>query len=194
MSNVRRLKPTLPHLQLHSNNDMFGQFKNAKQRQRDDDFDAFLEAVSKSLAAALSEIRTLESKVEPRLRRQAALVLKNFVIYADRTVAAVEVLQSRADRMIAENRLHHAIGTSLGSRLVVCGVLLLKLEGEEWLKGSLAFAHLEGVLKGFVERYSVPSWPVNYVQDIDFERYRKQLIAEEETEELELNKAQRTTS
>lgn len=162
---------------------MVSLFKSAKRRQQEDEFDAFLDAVSKSLAAAQSEIRTFNSKGDLRLSQHAAVVLRNAVIYTDRTVEGVEELQRRADKVISENRLHRAIGTSLGSRLVVCGVLLLKLEGEEWLKGSLAFAYLEGMLKGFVENYRVPSWSVNYVQDIDFERYRRQLIAEEDAEE-----------
>ena len=188
------LTPAVTRSSPKNNLDMFDLFKSAKQRKREEDYDAFLEAVSKSLSAAQSEIQTLESKVEPQLRRQAAVILKNALIYSDRTVEAVEELQLRAERLIAENHLGRAIGTSLGSRLVLCGVLLLKLESKEWLNGALAFAPLEGTLKGFVERYRVPSWPVNYVQDVDFETYRKQLIADEESADLEFNSDPRITS
>lgn len=166
---------------------MFGIFKSASQKQSERDYEDFLDALSKSLAAAEREIRTLESEIEPRLRRQAAVVLVNAVIYSDRTVASVQALQRRVEKQEADNRLQAAIGTSLASRLILCGVLLLHLKGEAWLKGSLAFAHIEGILKGFVEHYGVPSWPVAYVQDIDFERFRQDRFAQDAREKSELN-------
>lgn len=74
--------------------------------------------------------------------------------------------------------------------MVACGVLLLKVEGQEWLEASLAFARLEGLLSGLVSHYGVEVWPIHYAYDFEFEKYRKAQAAERLLEESELNATQ----
>ena len=73
----------------------------------------------------------------------------------------------------------------LGTRLVMGGILLARLAGQEWLEASIELAHLEGLLRGFMERNGVQPWPVMYAEDFAFERYRREYIENEEREERE---------
>ena len=171
---------------------LFGLIKSRAQRDRESIRDIVVAAVLKSEAAATSEIRTLETEVEPKLRRQAITRLVNVVVNCDRTPEAVEIWQQRAESQKSSGNLHHALGTSLGTRLVACGVLLLKVEGKEWLEASLAFARLEGLLTGLVSHYGVEAWPVHYAYDFKFEEYRKAVAAARLQEESELNATQCT--
>jgi len=151
---------------------MFGPFKSRAQREREAVRDVVIEGILKSEASARSEIRLLESAVEPAVRRQALTRLVNVLLNCGRTEKEVAVWQARAESMKAKGQLHHALGTSLGTRLVACGVLLLHLQGKEWRAASRPFARLEALLGGLVAHYGVDVWPVPYIDHLAFEAYR----------------------
>jgi len=151
---------------------MFGPFKSRAQREREGVRDVVIEAILKSEASARSEIHLLESAVEPAVRRQALTRLVNVLVNCGRTEKEVAVWQARAESLKAKGDLHHALGTSLGTRLVACGVLLLHLQGREWRAASRPFVRLEALLSGLVAQYGVDPWPVAYVDHLAFEKYR----------------------
>ena len=151
---------------------MFGPFKSRAQREREGVRDVVIEAILKSEASARSEIHLLESAVEPAVRRQALTRLVNVLVNCGRTEKEVAVWQARAESLKAKGDLHHALGTSLGTRLVACGVLLLHLQGREWRVASRPFVRLEALLSGLVAHYGVDPWPVAYVDHLAFEKYR----------------------
>ena len=157
---------------------MFGPFKSRAQREREAVRDVVIEAILKSEASARSEIRLLESAVEPAVRRQALNRLVNVLVNCGRTEKEVAVWQARAGTLKTKGHLHHALAASLGTRLVACGVLLLHLRGKEWRAASRPFARLEALLSGFVSHYGIDVWPVAYVDHLKFEEYRLALIGD----------------
>ena len=162
---------------------MFDLFKSRERREREAVRDVVVEAILKSEASARSEIHLLESAVEPAVRRQAATRLVQVLINCGRTEKEVAVWQARAESLRAKGQLHHALGTSLGTRLVACGVLLLHLQGREWGVASRPFARLEALLSELVSHYGVDPWPVAYLSHPEFEAYRLALVAGREDEE-----------
>ena len=151
---------------------MFDLFKSAARREREAVRDVVIDAILKSEAAARSEINLLESAVEPALRGQALTRLVNVLIHCGRTEKEVAVWQARAESLKAKGQLHQALGTSMGTRLVACGVLLLHLQGREWAAASRPFTRLEALLSGLASRYGVEPWPVAYVDHVEFEKHR----------------------
>jgi len=166
---------------------MFGPFKSRTQREREATRDVVIDAILKSEASAKSEIRLLESAVEPAVRRPALIRLVNVLVSCGRTEKEVAVWQARAESLKAKGQLHQALGTSLGTRLVACGVLLLHLQGREWREASRPFARLEALLSGLVSHYGVDAWPVAYLDHLRFEAYRSTLAAVREDEESVLS-------
>src|SRR5580765_7599309 len=162
---------------------MFGPFKSRAQRERESVRDVVIEAILKSEVAARSEIHLLESAVEPAGRRQALTRLVNVVVNCGRTEKEVAVWQARAESLKAKGHLHQALGTSRGTRLVACGVLLLHLQGREWRVASRPFARLEALLGRLVSHYGLDVWPVAYVNRVEFEKYRSARAGEREDEE-----------
>lgn len=156
---------------------MLDLFKSRARLERESVRDVVIEAILKSEAAARSEINLLESEVDPAVRPQALIRLVNVLVHCGRTEKEVAVWQARAESLKAKGQLHHALGTSLGTRLVACGVLLLHLEGKEWRMASRPFARLEGLLSALVSRHGVDVWPVAYVDHLEFEKYRLPLVA-----------------
>lgn len=173
---------------------MFDLFKSQARREREAVRDVVIEAILKNEASARSEIHLLESAVEPAVQRQALTRLVNVLVSCGRTEKEVAVWQARAESLKAKGRLHHALGTSLGTRLVACGVLLLHLQGKEWLAASRSFARLEGLLRGLVFHYGVDVWPVAYVDHLEFEKYRLALVAGREDEEGMLSSQSETST
>ena len=155
---------------------MFGPFKSSAQREREAIRDVVIEAILKSEASARSEISLLESAVEPAARWQALTRLVNVLINCGRTEKEVAVWQARAESLKAKGHLHHALGMSLGTRLVACGVLLLHLQGREWRVASRPFMRLEALLSDLVSHHGVDVWPVAYVDHLGFEEYRRALV------------------
>jgi len=173
---------------------MFGPFKSRGQREREAVRDVVIEAILKSEAAARTEIHLLESAVEPTVRRQALLRLVKVLVNCARTEKEVAVWQARAESLKAKGHLQHALGTSLGTRLVACGVLLLHLEGREWRVASRPFARLEALLSGLVSHYGVDVWPVAYVDHLGFEKYRLAQRGGREDEEGVLSSQSETST
>jgi hypothetical protein len=162
---------------------MFELFKSAARREREAVRDVVIDAILKSEAAARTEIQLLESEVEPAVRRQALTRLVNVLVHCGRTEKEVAVWQARAESLKAKGELQHALGTSLGTRLVACGVLLLHLQGREWAAASRPFARLEELLSGIVSHYGVDPWPVAYVDHVEFDKYRLGVAAGRTDEE-----------
>jgi len=162
---------------------MFGPFKSHAQREREAVRDVVIDAILKSEVAARSEIHLLESTVEPAARWQALTRLVNVLVDCGRTEKEVAVWQARAESLKAKGRLHHALGTTLGTRLVACGVLLLHLQGRDWRMASRPFMQLEALLSGFVSQHGMDVWPVAYVDHLEFEKYRLALAAARKDEE-----------
>jgi len=151
---------------------MFDLFKSQARREREGVRDVVIDAIQKSEAAAKTEIHLLETAVEPAVRSKAMTRLVDVLLKCGRTEKEVAVWQARAESLKAKGRLHDALGTSLGTRLVACGVLLLHLDGREWRAASLPFARLEGLLSGLVSHYGLDVWPVPYVDHLEFEKHR----------------------
>lgn len=162
---------------------MFDLFKSEARREREAVRDVVIEAILKSEASARSEVHLLESAVEPAVRRQAMTRLVNVLVRCGRTEKEVAVWQARGESLKAKGQLHHALGTSLGTRLVACGVLLLHLQGKEWLAASQPFARLEEFLSERVSHYGVDAWPVAYLDHLEFEKYRLAQAAGREDDE-----------
>ncbi len=162
---------------------MFDLFKSQARREREAVRDVVIEAIIKSEAAARSEIRLLESAVEPEVRHQAMTRLVHVLVHCGRTEKEVDVWQARAESLKAKGQLHHALGTSLGTRLVACGVLLLHLQGREWVVASRPFARFEALLGELVAHYGGDVWPVAYVDHAEFEKYRLAVVARRKDEE-----------
>ncbi len=151
---------------------MFDLFKSQARLEREGVRDVVIEAILKSEAAARTEIHLLETAVEPPLRSKAIARLLDVLFKCERSEKEVAVWQARAESLKARGQLHDALGMSLGTRLVACGVLLLHLEGREWRDASLPFARLESLLSGLVSRYGADVWPVAYVDHLEFDKYR----------------------
>ena len=162
---------------------MFGPFKSRAQREREAVRDVVIEAILKSEAAARSEIRLMEVAVEPAARRKALTRLVEVLVDCGRTEKEVAVWQARAESLKARGDLHRALGTSLGTRLVACGVLLLHLQGRERREASRPFARLEALLSGLVSHYGGDVWPVAYLDHAGFEAYRSTLASVREDED-----------
>jgi hypothetical protein len=173
---------------------MFDLFKSQARREREAVRDVVIDAILKNEASARSEIHLLESAVEPAVRRQALTRLVKVLVNCGRTEKEVAVWQARAESLKAKGHLHHALGTSLGTRLVACGVLVLHLQGKEWLVASRPFARLEGLLNGLVLHYGVDAWPVAYVDHLEFEKYRLALVAGREDDEGMLSSQSETST
>lgn len=173
---------------------MFDLLKSRARREREAVRDVVIEAILKSEAAARSEIHLLESALEPAVRRQALTRLVKVLVNCGRTEKEVAVWQARAESLKAKGHLHHALGTSLGTRLVACGVLLLHLQGREWRAASRPFARLEGLISGLVSHYDVDVWPVAYVDHLEFEKYRLALATGREDEEVTLSSQSETST
>jgi hypothetical protein len=173
---------------------MFDLFKSQARREREAVRDVVIDAILKNEASARSEIHLLESAVEPAVRRQALTRLVKVLVNCGRTEKEVAVWQARAESLKAKGHLHHALGTSLGTRLVACGVLVLHLQGKEWLVASRPFARLEGLLSGLVLHYGVDAWPVAYVDHLEFEKYRLALVAGREDDEGMLSSQSETST
>ena len=173
---------------------MFDLFKSAARREREAVRDVVIEAIVNGEAAARSEIHLLESAVEPAMRGQALTRLVNVLIHCGRTEKEVAVWQARAESLKAKGHLHQALGTSLGARLVACGVLLLHLQGREWVAASRPFSQLEALLGGLASRYGVEPWSVAYIDHVAFEKYRLALASGRGDDEGTLSSHRETTT
>tara|TARA_B100001105_G_scaffold72359_1_gene56863 strand:+ start:5420 stop:5920 length:501 start_codon:yes stop_codon:yes gene_type:complete len=165
---------------------MLGWLKAKKdQRQREGDCDFIIAAILHSRAQAEVEIRRLEAEVDRSVWRGAAVALMQVVIECPRTVEDVKrrKLQTETSYAAGKMRLQHYIGRHLGLRLVGCGALLLKLQGDQWMRASFAFAELEGFLHAFVTHYRVKPWEGTFAYDKDYERYRLAELARREAED-----------
>ena len=152
---------------------MFGLFKSAAQRKAESDRDYVVEMIVKSVRSARQEIVTLHERVEPRFHRAAAVTTKTVVVQCDRMQSEIEMWQARAEQAERQGRLFRAIGISLGTRLLVCDLLLRQLKGKEWSDASFALPELEGLLMSFLTANQVETWPVSFLFEGDFEKYRQ---------------------
>jgi hypothetical protein len=173
---------------------MFGPFKSRAQREREAVRDVVIEGILKSEALARSEIHLLETTVDVAVRPQALTRLVNVLINCGRTEKEVAVWQARADSLKAKGLVQHALGTSLGTRLVACGVLLLHLQGREWREASRPFVRLEALLSELVAHHGVDPWPVAYVDHQAFEAYRQSLAGGRQDRESALSSQPETST
>ncbi len=167
---------------------MLGWLKAKKeQQQKEGDCDFIIAGLLHSRAQAEVEIRRLETEVDRSVRRGAAVALMQVVIDCPRTIEDVKSRKARAEESLAAGkmRLQHYIGRQLGLRLVGGGALLLKLQGEQWMRASFAFAELEGFLHAFVKHYGVVPWEGTYAFDHEFEQYRLAELARRDAEDAD---------
>lgn len=151
---------------------MFDRFKSQARREREAVRDAVIDAILKSEAAAKAEINLLETVVEAGLRGKAMSRLVDVLLRCERTEKEVAVWQARADSLKVKGHLHEALGMNMGTRLAACGVLLQHLQGKELRAASVPFARLEALLRAQVARHGVEPWPVAYLDQDEFEKYR----------------------
>jgi hypothetical protein len=151
---------------------MLDLFKSQARREREAIRDAVIEAIEKSTTAAKAEIHLLHAAVEPGDQTKAVNRLVGVLLGCDRTEKDVAIWQARADSLKARGHLHDALGANLGTRLVACGVLLLHLDGKELKAASAPFAQLEALLSELVARHGGATWPVPYLEYMQFEQYR----------------------
>lgn len=111
------------------------ELSQAKGR-RQGDCDFIIAGLLHSRALAEVDIQRLETEVDRSVRRGAAVALVSTVIYCPRTIEDVQSWKARAEDSLAsgKTRLKYYIGRQLGLRLVGCGALLLKLQGEQWTR------------------------------------------------------------
>ena len=162
---------------------MFGPFKSRAQRERESVRDVVIDAILKSEASARTEIHLLESAVEPATRPQAMTRLVSVLVNCERTEKEVAVWQAQAESLKAKGLLPQALGTSLGTRLVACGVLLLHLQGREWRAAAQPFMRLEALLSRLVSHHGLDPWPVAYLDHAEFEKYRLKQARRRDDEE-----------
>jgi hypothetical protein len=149
---------------------MFGFFKTEKQKQYQEALEAFIDRIAHASAETQAAIHALEALTQPRAKLFAATIIKNLVMRRGRTLEAAQELRRQAQEA---NGLFSKYPTAIAATMIECGVYLAKLDGPSWTRGSMAFAHLEGMIRGFLQRQGVQEWEVMYAYDIEFESYRQ---------------------
>lgn len=154
--------------------DMFRFFKSEKQKQLDKALEAFIDRIAHGCAEAQTAINELEALTQPRAKLFAASLIKNLVMRRDRTVQAAQELRLQAQKADRPTFRHTY---AVAAVMIECGVDLAKLDGTAWTQGAMAFAQLEGMIRGFLQRQGVQEWEAIYAYDFEFESYREAWLA-----------------
>lgn len=169
---------------------MFGIFKSAEKKRLEADRDLVIRGIRELAQQNLNNIRfaddTFSAAQNRHIANRAFLTAMDF----DRTKEALSRLEASIRKLDAEGKLENSdrkTGTSIGMmlayRMISGGHLLSRVDSSHWFEVATEFAPLEGSLRGFLGRQGVSEWSVPYVEDVNFERYRRDFAAKESSAE-----------
>lgn len=143
--------------------------------------EAIIESLAQLADEAQAEIAYMERKLTKSQMIIASVHIRRAIMFFSREIQAVKQLREEVKHFNENDKTAHAFGTMLGSRLVLAGVFLKQLTGKPWLEAALYVAILEGSIRDFMERVGDKPWPVRYIEDFSFERYRLEYVAKKYT-------------